>query len=153
MQAQTKFHVSETQEAYGNVKSITENVMGQTMKYTFDESGKLISGPLSDIVYDADGFAKSANMEMMGQKVAVEFNWENGKVVSMSFNAMGQKVSVTQTLNDKGASEKRIMDMGGQKMETPFTDYKYDDKGNWISRKSSMMGQTLEQTRTIEYFN
>jgi hypothetical protein len=44
------------------------------------------------------------------------------------------------------------MDMGGQEMETPYTDYKYDAKGNWISRKSSMMGQEMEQTRTIEYY-
>jgi hypothetical protein len=37
-------------------------------------------------------------------------------------------------------------------MEMPFTDYKYDSHGNWISRKMSMMGQEMEQTRTIEYY-
>jgi hypothetical protein len=42
--------------------------------------------------------------------------------------------------------------MGGQEMENPYTDYKYDAKGNWISRKASMMGQEMEQTRTIEYY-
>ena len=31
-------------------------------------------------------------------------------------------------------------------------DYKFDDKGNWISRKGSMMGQEMEQTRKIEYY-
>ena len=25
-------------------------------------------------------------------------------------------------------------------------------KGNWISRSSEMMGQAIEQTRTIEYY-
>jgi hypothetical protein len=44
------------------------------------------------------------------------------------------------------------MDMGGQEMSIPYTDYKYDDHGNWISRKVSMMGQEMEQTRTIEYY-
>jgi hypothetical protein len=33
-----------------------------------------------------------------------------------------------------------------------YTDKKYDEKGNWISRKTSMMGQKMEQTRTIEYY-
>ena len=44
------------------------------------------------------------------------------------------------------------MDMDGQEMNMPYTDYKYDDHGNWISRKSSMMGREMEQTRKIEYY-
>jgi hypothetical protein len=44
------------------------------------------------------------------------------------------------------------MNMGGQEMVSPYTDYKYDDHGNWISRKTSMMGRDMEQTRTIEYY-
>jgi len=89
----------------------------------------------------------------MGQKLAVEYKWENGKVVGTTVEAMGQKITSTRTFNDKGATDKESINMGGQTMETPYTDYKYDDKGNWISRKSSMMGQTMEQTRTIEYFD
>ena len=153
MQAQTKFHDAEAQEAYGKVKSITVSVMGQSQTSTFDENGKLISGAMSDIVYDAEGYAKSAKLEMMGQKLAVEYKWENGKVVGTTVEAMGQKISSTRTFNDKGATDKETVNVGGQTMETPYTDYKYDDKGNWISRKSSMMGQTMEQTRTIEYYN
>ena len=42
MQAQTKFHDAEAMEAFGNVKSITVSVMGQTQTSTFDESGKLV---------------------------------------------------------------------------------------------------------------
>ena len=30
--------------------------------------------------------------------------------------------------------------------------YEYDDHGNWISRKVSMMGREMEQTRKIEYY-
>jgi hypothetical protein len=44
------------------------------------------------------------------------------------------------------------MNFGGNEMTNPYTDYKYDDRGNWISRKGSMMGQEMEQTRTIEYY-
>ena len=153
MQAQTKFHDPEAMEAFGKVKSITVTVMGHTQTSTFSEDGKLVSGTLSDIVYDADGYAKTAKIEMMGQKLAVEYKWENGKVVGTSIEAMGQKISTTHTFNDKGATEKESIDMGGQKMETPYTDYQYDDRGNWISRKSSIMGQTMEQTRTIEYYD
>ena len=152
MQAQTKFHDAEAQEAYGKVKSITVSVMGQSQTSTFDENGKLISGAMSDIVYDAEGYAKSAKLEMMGQKLAVEYKWENGKVVGTTVEAMGQKITSTRTFNDKGATDKETVNVGGQTMETPYTDYKYDDKGNWISRKSSMMGQTMEQTRTIVYY-
>jgi hypothetical protein len=44
------------------------------------------------------------------------------------------------------------VNFGGQAMEQPFTDYKFDEKGNWISRKTSMMGQEMTFTRTIEYY-
>ena len=33
-----------------------------------------------------------------------------------------------------------------------YTDYKYDAKSNWISRKTNMMGQEMKLTRTIEYY-
>ena len=44
------------------------------------------------------------------------------------------------------------MNIQGQDMTSPYTDYKYDDHGNWISRKASMMGREMEQTRTITYY-
>ena len=44
------------------------------------------------------------------------------------------------------------MNFGGQAMENPYTNYKYDDHGNWISRTGSMMGQEMEQVRTIKYY-
>lgn len=45
-----------------------------------------------------------------------------------------------------------VADFGSQPMEMKYTDYKYDSKGNWISRKTNMMGQEMELTRTIEYY-
>jgi hypothetical protein len=44
------------------------------------------------------------------------------------------------------------MNVMGQAVEVPFSDYKLDAKGNWISRKTSMMGQEMEVTRTITYY-
>lgn len=61
-------------------------------------------------------------------------------------------IEAKRTFNDDGTTKANIMDMGGNQMETPFTNYKFDEKGNWISRTTEMMGQTMEQTRTIEYY-
>jgi len=72
--------------------------------------------------------------------------------VCQSMEMMGNQVVTKLTYNDKGAVAAQSMDFGGQAMEMPYTDYKYDAKGNWISRKMSMMGQEMEQTRTIEYY-
>lgn len=89
---------------------------------------------------------------MQGQAVEVKYKWENGRVVSQSMNMMGRDVVIKYTYNDKGAIAAQTMDMDGQEMNMPYTDYKYDDHGNWISRKSSMMGREMEQTRKIEYY-
>lgn len=152
MYAQTKFHDIEFNEASGPVKCIKSSVMGQQQTINFTQDGKMQSDAMSDIVYDADGYIQSASMNIQGQSLPMKYKWENGKVVSQTMSMMGQEMEIKFTYNDKGARATQVMDMGGQVMDTPFTDYKYDDRGNWISRKMSMMGQEMEQTRTIEYY-
>ena len=153
MQAQTKFHDVEANEATGPVKSITTNMMGRDVTVNFTKEGKMQSESITDAKYDADGYLVSAKREMMqGQSVEMKYKWENGRIVSQSMNMMGNDVEMKLTYNDKGAIDAQTMNMGGQEMSIPFTDYKYDDRGNWISRKSSMMGRDMEQTRKIEYY-
>jgi len=151
MQAQ-KYHDVELNEAKGPVKSISMDMMGTPMTITFDKDGKMTREGMTDAVYDDNGFLQSAKWEMRGQQVAVSFKWENGRPKSQSTNMMGNEFVVTYTYNDKGAIAAQGMNMGGQEMSIPYTDYKYDDHGNWISRKVSMMGQERETTRKIEYY-
>lgn len=151
--AQSKFHDVEANEATGPVKSISTNMMGHDIVVNFSQEGKMQGEGISDVVYDAEGYLQSAKRTMMqGQAVEVKYKWENGRVVSQSMNMMGRDVVVKYTYNDKGAIAAQAMDMDGQEMNMPYTDYKYDDHGNWISRKSSMMGREMEQTRKIEYY-
>ena len=152
MQAQSKFHDVELNEATGPVKKITQSFMGQTQVIEFTTDGKMQRQELSDAQYDADGYIQSFKLNVMGQEVPVTVKWENGRVKSQSMNMMGQDMVITRTYNEKGAPASEKINMGGQEMENPYTDYKYDDHGNWISRKGSMMGQEMTQTRTIEYY-
>ena len=152
MQAQTKFHDVELNEAKGAVKCIKSNRMGQDIVINFSEDGKMSQQGMSDAKYDADGYLQSAKMSMRGQETTVTYKWQDGKVISQTMNMMGNDVTTTYTYNDKGAIASQSMNFGGQAMEMKYTDYKYDAKGNWISRKTNMMGQDMEQTRTIEYF-
>lgn len=152
MQAQTKFHDVELNEAVGLVKSISTNVMGRDQLTTFNKDGKMQRENMSDVVYDAEGYMQSAKISMMGQESTIKYKWENGKVASQTMNMMGRNVTIKYTYNEKGVVVSQSMDFDGQEMSSPYTDYKFDDKGNWISRKTNMMGQEMEQTRTIEYF-
>ena len=117
-----KFHDVELNEATGPVKSITQDVMGNLQTTLFSEDGKM-------------------------QREGI-----NGKVKSQTMDMNGQAFTITRTYNEKGAPATESMNFGGNEMVTPYTDYKYDDHGNWISRKGSMMGQEMEQTRTITYY-
>ena len=152
VQAQSKFHDVEANEATGSVKSISTNMMGRDIVINFTQEGKMQGEGISDAVYDAEGYLQSVKRTMMDQAIEVKFKWENGRVASQSMNMMGNDMVIKYTYNDKGAIDAQIMDMGGQEMKMPYTDYKYDDHGNWISRKSSMMGQEMEQTRKIVYY-
>jgi len=152
MQAQTKFHDVELNEATGPVKSISMTFMGRPQVTNFSEDGKMQREGMSDAVYDEEGFLQSIQMEMQGQKTKIVYKWENGKVKSQTMDMMGQTFTITRSYNEKGAPASESMNFGGQEMSNPYTDYKYDDHGNWISRKGSMMGQEMEQTRTITYY-
>ena len=156
MQGQTKFHDVEANEAQGAVKKISQNIMGHNQVTTFSQDGKMQREGLTNAVYDANGYLQSATMTMMQgqQAVDMKYTWKDGKIVSQSINMMGRDMVTKRTYNDKGAVAEESMDMGGggREVKIPYTDYKYDAKGNWISRKTSIMGQDMVQERTIEYY-
>ena len=152
MQAQTKFHDVEANEAQGKVKAISMTVMGQAQNTEFSEDGKMKQEGLSDAKYDDNGYIQEAKMSMMGQTATVKFTWENGKLVTQTIEAGGQQIKRINVYNEEGLVKAQKMNMMGQDIEVPLTDYKFDDNGNWISRKMSMMGQEMEITRTITYY-
>ena len=148
MQAQTKFHDVEANEAQGKVKSISMSVMGMPRTTDFTEDGKMKREGLND----ADGYIQECKMSVQGQEATVKFAWENGKLISQTTSVMGQEIKQTLVYDEKGLVKAQKMNMMGQDVEMPFSDYKFDDKGNWTSRKTSMMGQEMEMTRTITYY-
>ena len=152
LQAQTKFHDVELNDAKGAVKKIESSQMGRQQVINFTPEGKMQQEGMTDAKYDAEGYLQSAKMNARGMDIVVTYTWKDGKVVSQNMDMGGQAFSIGYKYNDKGTVCAQVMNMGGQEMEMPYTDIKYDAKGNWISRKSSMMGQEMEQTRTIEYY-
>ena len=101
MQAQTKFHDVEVNEATGPVKSISTSFMGQNQVTNFTQDGKMENG-MTDAVYDADGYLQSAKREMRGEKIPVTFKWENGKVVSQKTSMMGNDITITYKYGRSG---------------------------------------------------
>lgn len=150
MQGQTKFHDVEANEAQGAVKKISQNIMGHNQVTTFSQDGKMQREGVTDAVYDANGFLQSMKMSFQGNEVTIKYTWKDGKLATQSMNIMGNDMTFSFEYNDKGAVASQTM--GGQDMKMEYTDYQYDAKGNWISRKTNMMGQDIEQTRTIEYY-
>ena len=158
MQAQTKFHDVELNEATGPVKSITQSgMMGRGEQViNFTQDGKMQAEGLTGQVYDENGYlqkvSRSVETPQGNMTITTTYKWENGKVKSQSMDFGQGAMTQTFTYNEKGAPASMSMDMMGNAMETPYTDYKYDDHGNWISRKMSMMGQEVEMTRKIVYY-
>ena len=152
MQAQSKFHDVEANEAKGAVKTLTQDMMGMSFTINFSEDGKMSSSEFTDPVYDSNGFLQSVKRNIQGQSILFKFVWENGRLKGQNFEMMGQEVKSTYNYDDKGIITSSSIDFGGQAIETPYTDYKFDDHGNWISRKTSMMGQEMTVTRSFTYY-
>ena len=152
MQAQSKFHDVEANEAKGPVKSMTMNMMGNARTTNFTQDGKMQSAEMSDAVYDANGYLQSAKMNIQGQSVPMKFLWENGVLKGQVIEMMGQEIKTIYKYDDKGVVISASTNFGGQEMESPYSDYQYDDHGNWISRKTEMMGQEMIVTRSFTYY-
>ena len=73
VQAQTKFHDVEANDATGAVKSITSQMMGRDIVVTFTEDGKMQREGMSDAKYDADGYLQSATMSFQGQEMTITY--------------------------------------------------------------------------------
>lgn len=74
--------------------------------------------------------------------------------VTMSVSAQMRYHDV-ELSNAKGEVIEMSSFMGTAKtnaMKYQFSDYQYDSKGNWLSRKQSYMGKEDTYTRTIEYY-
>ena len=143
MQAQTKFHDVEANEAKGSVKTMKMDIMGMSQSIEFSEDGKMVNSSLmSDAVYDENGYLTSVKMSFQGQSTTVKITWENGRMKSRSLNVMGNDVTNTYNYDENGVVTSEI----------PYSDYKFDDHGNWISRKTEMMGQEMTTTRTFTYY-
>ena len=97
MQAQSKFHDVELNEASGPVKKITQSLMGQEIIIDFSTDGKMQRKELSDAVYDADGYLQSATLNVMGQNLKVTFTWEDGRLTKQSMQVMGQDMTITRS--------------------------------------------------------
>ena len=120
LQAQTKFHDVEANDAKGAVKSITVSAMGQTQKHTFTPEGK--EETLKNPVYDENGYLQSAEMDAQGMTMKVSYKWENGKVKSQTMNVMDQEMPMNFVYNEKGEIIKQSMKMMGQDMTIEFSD-------------------------------
>lgn len=153
MQAQTNFHDVEANEAKGAVKTMKMDIMGMSQSIEFSEDGKMVNSSLmSDAVYDENGYLTSVKMSFQGQSTTVKITWENGRMKSRSLNVMGNDVTNTYNYDENGVVTSESINMGGQLIEIPYSDYKFDDHGNWISRKTEMMGQEMTTTRTFTYY-
>ena len=150
--AQMRYHDAELNDAKGKVKSIstTAVVLGEsqliTIEFTVDGKQKGVR----DAEYDSNGYLIKSTNKNNEITVTTKYIWENGRLIeavnTTSINDI--TMSIKLKYNNKGEQIECAMDT----FKYQYSDYKYDSKGNWISRKQSYMGNEDTYTRTIEYY-
>ena len=123
MQAQSKFHDVEANEAKGPVKTMTMDMMGNTRTTNFTQDGKMESAEMTDAVYDANGYLQSAKMNIQGQSVPLKFLWENGVLKGQVIEMMGQEIKTTYNYDGFGRLTE-VIDNNGAVISTNSYNYK-----------------------------
>jgi formylglycine-generating enzyme required for sulfatase activity len=154
---QVRYHDVEYHEAKGKVKSITyppgpDETEASIGEFTIDGKEK---GP-TGAEYDSNGYRVSEKYtpDEDGSITTAKIMWKDGRV----FKAIASDKEITYTLNykynAKGELIERSLSIGDTKSDFKYqySDYKYDSKGNWISRKIVFMEEQWTETRTIVYY-
>lgn len=135
----------------GHVKKciIADEYMGDIV-YEFDKDGMLISPKYERIERDANG----AIIEYHDPKreSTVRVKWENGNVKEVTeLDDDGYNSDAYGYEYDKNNN---IVEMiqAGVAFPYNYSDYKFDEFGNWISRIQEANGTTIEEKRYITYY-
>ena len=154
---QVRFHDVELNDAKGKVKSITTNsvVLGTPKpiirEFTIDGKEMDVTGA----EYNNNGYRIKATGKMNDLTTTAQFVWENGRIVKIITSVDGMSITSESTYNAKGEVVEISSFMGTSKTSTmkfQYSDYKYDSRGNWISRKRLFMNDQTTETRTIVYY-
>ena len=147
----SRYHDVEYNEAQGNVKSITTSyVAGREKRIEFTEEGQ--EKNMKDPVYDSNGYLQSNKRNMFGFTFLANYTWENDRVVKISGNIMNLPAEIEYVYDAAGELTKNIVNLQGQITEGQYSDYEYDERGNWTKRTFSLTGKEFTETRTIEYY-
>ena len=150
--AQMRYHDVELNDAKGKVKSITTNsvVWGEPKLITVEFSVDGKEKGAADVEYDNNGYRIKSTDKKNEITATTKYTWENGRLIE-TFTATSINditMSIKLKYNNKGEQIELAMDT----FKYQYSDYKYDAKGNWISRKRSFLGQQDTETRTIVYY-
>lgn len=146
-------------DAQGEIKELkytTENPIMKPKKIKFDKNGKLAKAM---IVYSEKGYPEGMDMNFGPMKTTMKFEFNQDNLL--------QKVNVETNIGMTGCLtswfeyDKIIMTSqviegrteegdATKKFEFSFSEYLYDDNGNWISRSVKMKMTDFKKNKTEE---
>ena len=156
----------------GHINEIGSHPNEEKKKIEFDKNGQLIiesSGSFNSQYCGKIGWKMSRDNE--GQIISftynsydglncfpnsIKFQWANNKIVKKDIYAFYSNSHIKCEYNSDGFLEKEIWDLREEEkfdddpdfVTKKITDYKFDEIGNWVSRKVD----TKTQTRKITYY-
>lgn len=163
-----EYKAPELWDCYGKIKEIKYDSKDPVLlkkKLKFDKNGKLNN---SMMFYNSNGYPEGIDLNMGIVSFIANFKFFNGNIVKAyvqrdkpnPFNFEAEYIFSDNRME----SEKVIFDKGetSKELSYRFSDYKYDDKGNWTSRFVSLKSKdinlnteeyvTYEETRKIKYY-
>ncbi len=151
LQAQTTFHDREINQVKGPVKSISVKSFPKRILITFSPEGKVSGERFTDPVYDANGYMQSVFAGKKGN-TKVTYEWENGRLKSQTATKKDKSTKTTFVYDDKGNVTSEIIEHDGQEYIYEYYGFEFDSYGNWLVRKTEILGVETKYTRTIEYY-
>ena len=154
---QVRYHDVEYHEAKGKVKSITyspgpDETEASISEFTIDGKEKDLTG----VQYDSNGYRVSEKYtpDEDGSITTAKIMWKDGRVFKAIVSDKERTYTLNYIYNAKGELIERSLSIGDTKSDFKYqySDYKYDSKGNWISRKIVFMNEQWTETRTIVYY-
>ena len=151
------FHDAENEQIVGHVKSVTYNRSNALETFTFDSEGRIQSKYISNARYDKDGWMTSCTYKYMGHEVSMSLEYDpNHRLSSQKLSMDGGFIKELYIYADGLQVEKYILTVRynnqEQSITTIYSNYEYDNQGNWTSRACSVGEYNSYESRNIVYW-
>ena len=152
-----KFHDALTEEARGNIKSVSIAENSGCRVVEFNEDGGIISGDIKNPTRDKNGYITSCDYSLVGHTGRLTFHYDsNMRIIQNVLSISGGSITQKYTYNSDGYIDRMTTSIttkyATRSYSLKYSYLRFDTHGNWTRRMVNYGKGMYQENRSIVYW-